>query len=147
MAIPSVVIRRHIKAPVEAVFRAWTAPEAMMKWFSPTPLMDVPVAETDLRVGDRYRVVMREGNGEEARVGGSYREIVPNRKLVFTWAWESTPDRVSLVTIELEPEAGGTRLLLTHEMFTDQATRDRHERGWTGCVDRLVTFVETRSAA
>jgi len=71
------------------------------------------------------------------RVGGTYREIVPNKKLVYTWAWESTPDRVSRVTVEFLPHGQGTELLLTHERFTDRDARDRHQQGWLGCLPRL----------
>ena len=59
-------------------------------------------AEADARVGGRYRIVMRTSDGEEHDVSGVYREVVPNEKLVFTWAWRSTPERESLVTVMLK---------------------------------------------
>jgi uncharacterized protein YndB with AHSA1/START domain len=77
-------------------------------------------------VGGRYRFVMHGRNGETHRVGGVYREIVPNRKLVYTWAWESTPDRESLVTVEFLPAGRGTELVLTHQRFF------RHRSAATG---------------
>ena len=71
-------------------------------------------AETDARVGGRYRIVMRAPDGEEHDVERDvYREVVPNEKLVFTWAWQSTPERESLVTVELKPDGDGTLLTLT----------------------------------
>ena len=70
-------------------------------------------------------------------MSGVYREVVANQKLVYTWAWKSTPERESLVTIELTPAGDGTELLLKHERFADKESRDRHEQGWTGCVRRL----------
>jgi uncharacterized protein YndB with AHSA1/START domain len=102
----------------------------------------VLLADVDVRVGGRYRFAMRSPDGEEHRVSGIYREVVPNRKLVFTWAWQSTPERESLVTVTLKPAAdGGTDLTLTHEQFFDEAARDRHEQGWTGSLDRLARTV------
>jgi uncharacterized protein YndB with AHSA1/START domain len=98
-------------------------------------------AEADVRVGGRYRWVMRSANGETHDVGGVYREIVPDRKLVFTWAWRSTPERESLVTVELKPDGDGTLLTLTHEQFFDADARDRHQQGWTGSLDKLEKFV------
>jgi uncharacterized protein YndB with AHSA1/START domain len=134
---PSLTLKRQLRASPQKVFDAWTQPEALKAWFGPEEIVEV-VAETDLRVGGRYRVLMRANGGEMHRVGGVYREIERPRRLQFTWAWESTPERESLVTIELAPKDGGTLLTLTHEQFFDEAARDRHRQGWTGCLDKLV---------
>ena len=95
------------------------------------------LAESDARVGGRYRIVVRAQSGEEHDVSGTFREVVANRKLVFTWAWRTTPERESLVTIELAPDGDGTMLTLTHEQFFDAAARDRHQSGWRPLLDRL----------
>jgi uncharacterized protein YndB with AHSA1/START domain len=138
---PSLTIKRTLKAPAEKVFAAWTQPEALKRWFGPSDEMTIPVAQTDLRVGGRYRIIMRGTSGEEHRVGGVYKEIVPNRKLVFSWAWESTPEVESLVTVEITPEDGGCVLTLTHERFPDETSRDRHRNGWTGSFERLGRYL------
>ena len=138
---PSLTIKRRLEAPAEKVYAAWTQPEAMKRWFGPSEELAVPLAQADPRVGGRYRIVMRRPDGEEHRVGGVYKEIVPNRKLVFTWAWESTPERESLVTVEIEPADGGCELTLTHERFSDAPARDRHRSGWTGSMDRLERYL------
>jgi uncharacterized protein YndB with AHSA1/START domain len=137
---PSLAIRRNLPAPPERCFRAWTDGEALKHWFGPGA-NEVVLAETDPRVGGRYRVVMRSPGGEEHEVSGEFREVVANRKLVFTWAWRSTPERQSLVTVEFAPAGDATTLTLTHEKFTDEAARDRHHRGWTGSLDSLAAFV------
>ena len=98
-------------------------------------------AETDPRVGGRYRILARSPSGEEHDVSGVFREVVPNRKLVFTWAWRSTPERQSLVTVEFVPEGTATALTLTHEQFADEGARDRHRHGWTAILDKLNAFV------
>ncbi len=134
---PKLTLTRQIKAPVEKVFAAWTNGTALKRWFGPSDDMTIVVADVDLRVGGRYRIVMQEKSGEQHRIGGIYREIVPNARLVFTWAWESTPERESLVTVELKAVDGGTRLTLTHEQFADEPARDRHAQGWAGTLDRL----------
>jgi uncharacterized protein YndB with AHSA1/START domain len=87
----SLSLVRTIKAAPEKVFAAWTKPRTLKRWMAPSDDMKVAVAETDLRIGGRYRIVMREADGTEHRVGGAYREIDPGRKLAFTWVWESTP--------------------------------------------------------
>ena len=133
----SLILVRTIKAPPEKVFAAWTEPETLKRWMAPGDDMTVALAETDLRVGGRYRIVMRETNGTEHRVGGIYREIVPGKKLSFTWAWESTPENESLVTIELRKNGTGTELTLTHVKFATDQARDMHNQGWSGCLAKL----------
>lgn len=139
----TLVIRRTLAAPVERVYRAWTDPAWLSRWFAATPEHECVLAETDLRVGGRYRLIMRAPDGEEHRVSGEYREIETGRKLVFTWAWESTPERESQVTINLHAKETGTVLVLTHERFADVTTRDRHNQGWTGCLDTLERVLAT----
>ncbi len=134
------VITRDFAAPPALVFQAWTDPKRMMQWYAPEG-METPYAEADLRVGGRYRVLMREPDGKEHDVSGEYREIVANRKLVFTWAWRTTPEEISLVTVELEAAGGGTRLTLTHEQLLDAESRDSHQSGWSSALDKLEKFV------
>ena len=59
----------------------------------------------------------------------------------FTWAWKSTPERESLVTVEIKPDGDGSLLTLTHEQFFDEEARDRHRSGWTAAPDKFETFV------
>ncbi len=133
---PSLTIRRRYNAPAAKVFNAWTDPEKMRRWFGPAGV-EVLRAESDARVGGRYRIVAQSPGGEEHDVSGVFRQVVPNEKLVFTWAWRSTPERESLVTVEFERDGSGTLLTLTHERFFDEAARDRHQHGWGATLDRL----------
>jgi len=97
-------------------------------------------AECDARVGGRYRWVMQAPNGEEYDVSGVLRELVPNEKLVFTWAWKGTPERVSLVTVSIKPDGDGSLLTLVHEQFFDEDARDRHQHGWNGALDKMANL-------
>lgn len=134
-------VRRIYQAPVAAVYAAWTEPEQVSQWMAPSDDFGKTEAKIDLRVGGHYRIVMHGPDGEVHRVGGVYREIVPNRKLVYTWAWASTPERESIVTIEFKPSGQGTELVLTHERFADTEARDKHQQGWTGCLEQLGRYV------
>jgi uncharacterized protein YndB with AHSA1/START domain len=99
-------------------------------------------AELDVRVGGRYDIGFRTENGEEHGVSGVYQEVTPPDRISFTWAWQSTPERVSVVTIELHStEDGGTRLDFRHDRFFDRAARDNHERGWSGTFQKLERFL------
>jgi uncharacterized protein YndB with AHSA1/START domain len=138
---PSLTLVRKFNAPPDRVWRALTQPEALKQWMAPSDEFKVPRAEADLRVGGRYNIVMQSPDGDLHDVRGAYREIVPDRKLVYTWAWKSTPERESLVTIELRPVDGGTELTLRHEQFFDAEARDKHQHGWNGCLARLERFV------
>jgi uncharacterized protein YndB with AHSA1/START domain len=134
---PSLVLKRRIKAPAEKVYEAWTRPEQMTRWWGVTGHSNPPIAETDLRVGGRFRVQFWGQDGQQHSVGGLYREVVPNRRLVFSWAWQSTPERQSQVSIDLKPDGDGTVLTLTHEHFADQKACDDHRVGWTHGLDNL----------
>jgi uncharacterized protein YndB with AHSA1/START domain len=80
-------------------------------------------------------------------VSGSYLEVEPHRKLVFDWRWQSTPERVSLVTITLCPSGGGTELVFVHEKFFDQAARDSHNQGWAGAFLKLDKLFSSAPSA
>jgi uncharacterized protein YndB with AHSA1/START domain len=139
---PSLTLKRRLTAPPAQVFSAWTDAQKVGRWFCPRQSTPV-LAETDARVGGRYRIVVRSADGEEHDVSGTFREVVPDRKLVFTWAWRTTPERESLVTVELKPDGDGTLLTLTHEQFFDEAARDRHQAGWSPILDRLNEMLPT----
>lgn len=130
----SLRIERTYNASPEQVFAALTDPDKVKQWFAPDPSMDVPIAEFDLRVGGEYRIVMK---GEQVfSVGGSFKEITPPDRLVFTWAWEGDPAE-SIVTYELAAQDGQTALTLTHEKLSDAESTAKHEHGWNACLDRL----------
>ena len=137
---PSLTLKRRLKAPPAKVYAAWTDPAMMMRWWSSADC-ETLYTEADARVGGRFRVLMRDDKGEEHDVSGVYREVVPGRKLVFTWVWRSTPERESLVTVLFERKGEGTLLTLTHEQLFDEAVRDSHRNGWSGALDKLERYV------
>jgi uncharacterized protein YndB with AHSA1/START domain len=133
---PSLTLKRRLNAPPQAVYAAWTDPKKLVHWFGPDQ-GPVTKAETDVRVGGRFHVVFHSEDGEEHDVSGIYREVVPNEKLQFTWAWRTMPERESLVTVIVKPDGDGSLLTLIHEQFFDEPARDRHEWGWTGSLNKL----------
>jgi uncharacterized protein YndB with AHSA1/START domain len=137
---PSLTLRRRFKAPPAKVFAAWIDPEKVMRWMGPGEIT-AAVAECDARAGGRYRWIMRKPTGEELEVGGVYREVVTNEKLVFTWFWKSAPEAESLVTVLLKPDGDGTLLTITHEHFADEGMRDGHQAGWNGALDKMEKFL------
>jgi uncharacterized protein YndB with AHSA1/START domain len=104
----------------------------------------VSLAELDVRVGGRFRIVFGGPDGKLHECAGTYKEVVPNRKLVFTWSWpNSTPERVSVVTIVFKDLNGKTELIFKHEQLFDEKVRDDHKRGWTGSLDKLEQFLKS----
>jgi uncharacterized protein YndB with AHSA1/START domain len=141
---PALSIERHYAAAPEKVWRAWTDPQAVKRWWGPEAGDPVSLAELDVRVGGRFRIVFGGPEGRLHECAGIYKEVVPNRKLVFTWCWpNSTPDRVSLITILFDPAGAGTHLVFRHEQFFDEAARDGHKRGWTQTFAKLDEFLNT----
>lgn len=133
---PSLTLRRRLNAPPAKVFAAWTDPEKVKRWMGPGETRALSV-ECDLRTGGRYRWVMQSPAGEIHDVSGVYREVIANEKLVFTWAWKSTPERESLVTVLIKPDGDGSLLTLTHEQFFDDEARSRHHQGWSSALDKM----------
>jgi uncharacterized protein YndB with AHSA1/START domain len=139
---PSLTLTRSYPVAPEKVWRAWTDAEAVRKWWGPGPGEPVSTAELDVRVGGRFRIVFGGPDGKAHECAGVYREVVPNRKLVFTWCWpNTTPERVSVVTVEFKEVKGKTELIFKHEQLFDEKVRDDHKRGWSGLLDKLERFL------
>jgi len=144
---PSLTLTRGYPVPPERVWRAWTDPQALKGWFGPGGEDPVSVADLDVREGGRYRIVFGGPDGKAHEVHGVYREVVPHRKLVFTWTWpNSTPERESVITIELRAAGRGTDLVFRQEQFFDATVRDNHRRGWTESFVKLERFLTGENA-
>ena len=145
---PALTLSRHYPVAPEKVWRAWTDPQALRQWFGPGGPQAVSVADLDLRVGGRFRLVFGGAQGNEHEAAGVYKEVVPHRKLVFSWCWpRTTPDRVSQITILLRPGGGGTEMEFRHEQFFDEAARDGHQRGWTETFVKLDQFLKGEASS
>jgi uncharacterized protein YndB with AHSA1/START domain len=141
-ARPSLTFKRRLNAPPEKVYAAWTDPEKIVRWFGRADLKSETMrAVIDARVGGHYRINFDVESGERFEVGGVYREVVPNERLVFSWAWHTTPERESEVTVTLRPDGDGTLLTVHHAQLFDEAAREGHERGWLGGLDKLEKLV------
>lgn len=140
----TLLISRTLPARREEVFRAWTDPQALARWFAPSDEYKTTVPVFDFRPGGRYRIVMRK-DGEDHIVCGVFHEIRGPEKLVFTWRWETKPMEDTFVTVELHDRGASTELVLVHERLTPVDFRDRHEHGWIGCLDQLGRYLSERS--
>jgi len=130
-------VRRTLNAPRQRVFDAWTKADEMKQWAAPGPLT-VSLAESDLRIGGKFRIHMRAPDGVEHRAFGEYREVDPPKKVVYTWYWESRPDMAeSIVSVDFHDLGGRTEVVLRHSGLATADERASHEKGWVGFFDKL----------
>jgi len=144
------VLQRTFDAPPELVYRAWTDPELLVRWFTPAP-WSTSHAELDVRPGGSNLVVMKDPDGNEHPNRGVYLEVIPNRKLVFTdayvEAWVPAPKPFFTGVISFEPHGTGTLYTATARHWTeeDRATHEKmgfHE-GWGSAARQLEAVLRT----
>lgn len=131
-------IERTFDAPAQRVFEAWTSEEVLRAWLHGTPDWETPIAEVDLRVGGRIRIVMRNpSDGAEYGATGEYTVVEPPHRLVFSWVWDEDPDTPQLIELEFSERAGRTAVVMTNSAIpTDGRLKDQ-QRGWHQCYDNL----------
>ena len=137
-------LSRTFDAPRDRVFRAWTDPRLLEKWWGP-PGFTCPSAQVDLRVGGAYRLAMTPPQGQTFYLAGTFREVTPPERLVYTWQWEDDAEGTgeTLVIVEFKDLGPRTEVTLTHERFPDTAAVARHTDGWNGCLIRLGELLST----
>ena len=138
--VEPLVISRLIKAPRSRVFTAWTTPE-MAQWICSSGPRTVISAKFDLRVGGDYHIKINTAEHGDMECSGTYREIKPPSRVVFTWhlgncmpEWKGLE---SQVTVEFSEHKDGTLLKLTHEGLPTAEVRDKHSGGWNVSLDNL----------
>lgn len=132
---------RTLDASVETVYEALTAKHAIRKWFGPRDDFEITVHAWDCRVGGRYEVEFKTPTGEVHTCYGEFKELVPMKKVSYTWSWKEQPPMDTLVSFVLEANGAKTDLTMTHEGFPAEDVRAHHEQGWTGSIERLLRFV------
>jgi uncharacterized protein YndB with AHSA1/START domain len=135
-----ILITREFAAPKHLVYKAWTTPELVTRWWS-GERGEVTSAEIDLRVGGMWRYVMVAQGGFEVAFHGEYREIVPAERIVCTEVFEGMPDAAALTTTTFSEADGRTTLTMLVE-HTSKKDRDAHinsgmEGGMQEAMDRL----------
>ncbi|MCE0484561.1 MAG: SRPBCC family protein [Methylacidiphilales bacterium] len=158
------VISRVFDASRELVFKAWTDPARMAKWWGPR-VMTTPVCELDARPGGAYRVVMRAPDGTDYPITGVYREVAPPERLVLTMdcrehpaAWhdlvkpnrrpdETNPAGELLTTVTFEDVAGKTKLTVRVTFQSDEIgdamLKMGMNEGWSQSLDRLAELTQS----
>ena len=136
-----ILITRDFDAPRHLVYRAWTTPELIRRWWS-GDRGEVTSAEVDLRVGGSWRYVMVANGGFEVAFHGEFREIVPNERIVSTEIYEAVPEAMALNTLTLTERDGRTTLTILVE-HSSQQHRDLHvDSGMEGGMQEAMDHLE-----
>ena len=139
-------VSRTFQASRQRVYRAWTDPELLIRWFVDDDA-EMQIRELDLRVGGRWRF---EGTmaGKPWTLEGMFQEVRPPERLVYTWKWSGgmgfdSPGDTTVI-VDFRERGKGTEVTVTQEGFPSALTREGHYKGWIGCLDRLGGLVEEK---
>jgi len=135
---------RVFDAPRSLVFRAWTDPKQLVKWFAPEGF-SVAFLEMDVRPGSTWRKCMRSPEGLEYWRRGVYLEVVKPERLVFTYISDdpaSDPEHETVVTMIFEDQGAKTLMTFRQQEFESAAARDSHQFGWGSCMDRFALYLQ-----
>lgn len=139
-----VTVQRVVDAPPGDVFKAWTDPELIKRWFGPGDF-NTQEATVDLRPGGAYRFVMHAPEGNPMPISGTYQEIDEPRLLVYTWRWEveGMGDEESLVRVEFNPaDDDRTQVVIKHSRYPAEHTGEPYRMGWEGGLDKVEQIFE-----
>ncbi len=152
------VITRVFNAPREQVWKAWTEPERLMRWWGPKGFMS-PVSKIDLRVGGAYLSCMRSPEGQDFWSTGVYREIIPLERIVYTDSFADEKGKVvpathygmspdfpleMLVTVTFEEDGGRTKMTLRHAGIPAGQMSELTQAGWNESFDKLAEVLAGR---
>jgi uncharacterized protein YndB with AHSA1/START domain len=154
------VIEREFDAPRDLVWKIWTDPALAAEWAGPRGFTATH-CEFDARVGGKWRLCLHsdgfdQGDGvlreQNLWQGGTFREIVPPERIVYTFAWDNPADvglnlahHETLITVRFSEHAGKTWMVFCQEFFLSAGERDGHQKGWSSAFDKLVELVQAQA--
>jgi uncharacterized protein YndB with AHSA1/START domain len=139
-------VSRRLKAPPALVFKMFADGAHLVRWFGPEGHTCLECT-VEPRVGGRFYAALQGPDGITRRVQGIFTEVMPDRRLAFTWAWldetgsPRDPDLKTVVTITLEPHGDATDLTLRHDGFPNAEAAGMHDKGWEGCLVCLAQYL------
>src|SRR5215217_906290 len=138
--------KRVLPAAPAVVFRAFSAPDELAKWWGPEGFT-APSLEFDPRVGDSYRIEMQPPEGDPFYLTGEFREVEPPDRLAYTFVWEDPdPDDVeTLVELSFRDLGEATEVVFAQDPFKTEARRELHWNGWTDSFDKLELLISAQA--
>lgn len=143
LADDELLITRTFNAPAALMFALWTDATHFKNWMGPQGFA-CEHADFDVRIGGRYRAMIKSAEYGESWFGGEYREIEQNTRLVFTFKWDDGPAGgiETLITITFEERDGKTTQIFHQTPFLDVERRDSHVGGWNSAFDCAESYAE-----
>jgi len=139
----TVEILHRFRAPREAVWRAWTDPEIVGRWWGSDPDGVVTAATLDVRVGGRFAVSFQDTTGDSHTSEGVYLHVEPPTALGFTWSWVSEPGNTSRVSVVLTSDGSDTEMRFVHSELHGASEHD-YAQGWRRTFAKLDRVLAAR---
>jgi len=146
-------VRRVIRAPRQKVYDAFVKPELLRQWMGPRGFK-LTALEMEPSKGGQFRLTMQHRHGDKSSVAGTYKELTPPERIVFTWKWDGEPMAAvpeTLVTVTFTERKGAdgieTEVVLLHSGFPSADVRDSHNGGWQGGLNKLADLTDARGTA
>jgi uncharacterized protein YndB with AHSA1/START domain len=142
-SVPVVNVVSPCRAPRDKVFRTWTDPSLISRWFMALPGYLPALAEVDLAPLGEWKITVRPGDGAgQSILHGNFIEVARDRELTYTWRGNVPGgEYATLVNVRFEDEAEGSRIVLTHGVFRTEPDRAAHGQGWAVCLEGLHRLV------
>lgn len=140
-------ITRTFDAPLSLVWGIWADRAHVARWWAPKTFEVTGHIDWDFEVGGAYRIGITSVKNGLTYMGGRFVEIVPNQRIVFTFAWEATGDSIgqeTLITVTFAEQNGRTTQTFHQTPFFNADSRDNHIGGWNEVFDREQTYLDNR---
>ena len=132
----AIFIEKQFNASIEKVWKAWTEPALISKWFGSDPNGQVLRSEMNIQPGGNFEITFRDSDSAEHTCYGIYAEVQPFNKLSFTWSWKSEPGVESFVTVLLSPKNNDTLMQFEHADVGSESAHN-YEQGWKSTFLKL----------
>jgi len=133
----SIRISWNFSHPLAKLWQAWTDPATAKLWFGSDPSGKVLDAKFDVRVNSLFSVTFANSDGTEFTCQGTYKEIDPPNRLVFTWGWANQPEVAELVALQFTPNEHGTLMYFEQSNIDPSTTLHNYEEGWRSTFEKL----------
>lgn len=132
----AVIIEEVFDTSVENVWRAWTDPEIILKWFGSDPQGRGVSAKLDVQKDGKFEVTFHDGDNTEHTCSGTYNQVQKYSKLSFSWQWKNEPGAISFVTLMFREINNATQMRFTHSNL-GFASAHNYEQGWRATFEKL----------
>jgi uncharacterized protein YndB with AHSA1/START domain len=129
-------IERVFNAEIALLWKAWTEPNLIKRWFGSDPNGTVEEVEIDLRIGGSYKITFKDSDQSVHTCKGKFLSIMEHKLLKYSWEWESEPGHISELTVSFYSLGGKTKVVLEHKNL-NRASRHAYAEGWNGGLDKI----------